>query len=246
LKIQDVNQVLTIISRVVVHPKYRTIGLGQKIVKESLPQSPTRYTETIAVMARYNPFFERAGMLKVCEKTIEPKVLNFLNELKKIAYDTQYVTSRGYTLRFFREHPGRFEEIQKMMTLFHHVSYNKIIGHRMVMTEYRAWIMAATQEQIANLMHHIGVMATNKVYLIFDKEWLAHPELRKLPERAELKVVERKVTALKVKSVIKKENRQTFCGYSGNCAYKDAIAQICAMQKGKCRDQKEEAQLNEK
>ena len=170
LPIQEVNKLLTIISRVVMHPKYRTIGLGQKIVRESLPVSPTRYTETVAVMAKYNPFFERAGMRRVCEKTIEPKVTRFLTSLTAIGYNIQYVTSRDYTKRFFAEHPEMFEAVKKMMCLFHHVSYNKIIGKRMVIGEYRAWIMAADQEHIANLMHHIGVMATSKIYLIYDKE----------------------------------------------------------------------------
>jgi ABC-type ATPase with predicted acetyltransferase domain len=51
----DVRDVIKI-SRVVIHPKYRTIGLGAKIVAETLPQAGKPYVETIAVMAKYNPF----------------------------------------------------------------------------------------------------------------------------------------------------------------------------------------------
>jgi len=67
LTIYEVNQVLTCIARVVVHPKYRTIGLGVKLVRETLPLAGKPYVETTAVMARYNPFFERAGMTKIAE-----------------------------------------------------------------------------------------------------------------------------------------------------------------------------------
>lgn len=225
LPIREVNEKLSIINRVVIHPKYRTTGLGQRIIRESLPFAPTRYTETIAVMARYNPFFEKAGMLRVSEKEIELKVLNFLVKLKNIGFDTQYVTSRSYTQKFFTAHPGSLDTIKQMMCLFHHVSYNKIIGHRMVITEYRAWIKAASAEQIANLMHHIGVMATNKVYLIFDKEWLQHPELRKLPE-----IIMPQVKRVERDDLIN-------CAYAGGCAYKGAD-NSCARKKGGCRDQK--------
>ena len=53
------------IARVIIHPKYRSIGLGVKLVKETMPLVGTRYVETLAVMARYNPFFEKAGMKRV-------------------------------------------------------------------------------------------------------------------------------------------------------------------------------------
>ncbi|MCS7117249.1 MAG: ATP-binding cassette domain-containing protein [Thaumarchaeota archaeon] len=53
------------ISRVVVHPKFRGIGLGVELVKRTMPLVGKPYVETLAVMARYNPFFERAGMRRV-------------------------------------------------------------------------------------------------------------------------------------------------------------------------------------
>ncbi|HIE19350.1 TPA: GNAT family N-acetyltransferase, partial [Candidatus Bathyarchaeota archaeon] len=64
LSLKEANQKVALISRVVLHPKYRSIGLGIRLVKETLPLARRRYVETIAVMARYNPFFEKAGMKK--------------------------------------------------------------------------------------------------------------------------------------------------------------------------------------
>jgi energy-coupling factor transporter ATP-binding protein EcfA2 len=55
------------ITRVIVHPKYRAISLGTKLVKETLPLAETPYVETLAVMAKYNSFFEKAGMQKIAE-----------------------------------------------------------------------------------------------------------------------------------------------------------------------------------
>jgi len=34
-------------------------------VRETMPTVGTTYVETLAVMARYNPFFERAGMTRI-------------------------------------------------------------------------------------------------------------------------------------------------------------------------------------
>jgi ABC-type ATPase with predicted acetyltransferase domain len=52
-------------SRVIIHPKFRGIGLGEFLVKQTLALANAKVVEVLAVMARYNPFFERAGMIKV-------------------------------------------------------------------------------------------------------------------------------------------------------------------------------------
>jgi len=45
MSMKELNEKLSVISRVVVYPKYRTIGLGTKLVKETLPLAGTPYVE---------------------------------------------------------------------------------------------------------------------------------------------------------------------------------------------------------
>ena len=45
MTIQEMNKQLSIINRVVVHPKYRTIGLGEKIIRDTLQQVGTPNVE---------------------------------------------------------------------------------------------------------------------------------------------------------------------------------------------------------
>jgi ABC-type lipoprotein export system ATPase subunit/GNAT superfamily N-acetyltransferase len=63
--LKKLNSKLSRISRVIVAPKFRSIGLGAEIVRRTLPFAPTKYVETLAVMAKYNPFFQKAGMTRV-------------------------------------------------------------------------------------------------------------------------------------------------------------------------------------
>src|SRR3990170_934900 len=55
---KELNLELSTISRIVIHPKYRSIGLGAKLIRETLPRVGTPCIEMIAVMAKYNPFAE--------------------------------------------------------------------------------------------------------------------------------------------------------------------------------------------
>lgn len=56
------NQEVRCISRVVVHPQYRGLGLAVRLVREALRSPQTPYTEALAAMGRVHPFFRQAGM----------------------------------------------------------------------------------------------------------------------------------------------------------------------------------------
>ena len=81
-KIKEINTNISRISRVIVHPKFRSIGLGAEIVRRTLPKAPTRIVETLAVAARWNPFFEHGGMTRV-ETPEDLKLAKALQNLEK-------------------------------------------------------------------------------------------------------------------------------------------------------------------
>jgi GNAT superfamily N-acetyltransferase len=56
------NRDFELIIRVVVHPTFRGIGLGHRLISETLPLRPYRYVEMSAAMGSINPFAETAGM----------------------------------------------------------------------------------------------------------------------------------------------------------------------------------------
>jgi hypothetical protein len=57
-----VNANLRTISRVIVDPRYRALGVARRLVEAYLSAPLTRCTEAIAAMGRYCPFFAHAGM----------------------------------------------------------------------------------------------------------------------------------------------------------------------------------------
>lgn len=57
-----INRELRTISRVVIAPNWRGLGLAGRLVRETLPRVGTPYVEALAAMGRVHPFFERAGM----------------------------------------------------------------------------------------------------------------------------------------------------------------------------------------
>ncbi len=56
------NENIRCISRVVVEPRFRGLGLAVRLVAETMPLMNVRMVEAMAVMGRVNPFFAKAGM----------------------------------------------------------------------------------------------------------------------------------------------------------------------------------------
>jgi hypothetical protein len=63
-KARFVNKNIRTISRVIVHPQFRSLGLATLLVRCLCDHCPTRYVEASAAMGRVHPFFERAGMTR--------------------------------------------------------------------------------------------------------------------------------------------------------------------------------------
>jgi GNAT superfamily N-acetyltransferase len=57
-----VNKHIRCISRVIIEPRYRGLGLASWLVAETMPRVGVSIIEATAVMGKINPFFEKAGM----------------------------------------------------------------------------------------------------------------------------------------------------------------------------------------
>jgi ABC-type ATPase with predicted acetyltransferase domain len=71
-RLSFVNEHVRAISRVVVHPQFRSLGLASWLVREVCVACPVRYVEAFAVMGRVHPFFEKGGMRCVAAKAGRP------------------------------------------------------------------------------------------------------------------------------------------------------------------------------
>jgi GNAT superfamily N-acetyltransferase len=58
-----INRELRTISRVIIDPRYRGLGLAAALVRAYLARPLTPATEAVAAMGAISPFFERAGMM---------------------------------------------------------------------------------------------------------------------------------------------------------------------------------------
>jgi ABC-type ATPase with predicted acetyltransferase domain len=176
MSIQELNKLLSIINRIVIHPKYRTIGLGAKLICATLPLVGTPFVELIAVMTKFSPFAEKAGMKKVAEQQSVKNLSKISEKLIELGFERQLLGSEQYVFNkierltveqksdlkkaFIKNPHLRFK---KEFTLCRHQPYGK-------MHVYIDCIKNADSEKMTKLIRIAGMLLQHKTYLFWSRE----------------------------------------------------------------------------
>jgi len=172
--VSELNRDWTVIARVVVHPKYRTIGLGHRLVRETLPLCGRRHVELVAVMAQYNPFAERAGMKLVSINEPPPSVLGAVEELRGLGFDPVRIASEAYNLEVLEElgEPGIVSVRDALSRV--NSSYFKRISRKnkpyLRKAEYLSWLEVQGVESLARAIQTLNVLSQTKAYLYWSRD----------------------------------------------------------------------------
>ena len=173
MTMKELNEKLSIISRVVVHPKYRTIGLGEKLVRETLPSAGTPYVEMPAVMAKYNPFAEKGGMRKIAEQPPPREALAIAETLRQLGFNIHLLGSEKYVLNKLQSLSEiEVQTIKEAFIKHCHARFMKYFFCHMPFGKKRAYaeeVMKASLERLAHLIRVCGFLMQAKVYLFWEK-----------------------------------------------------------------------------
>ena len=175
LKPKQLNLELSTIGRVVVHPKYRSVGLGAKLIRETLANAGTRCVELVAVMARYNQFAEKAGMLLMFFQVPRKEALRISSILEDLGFNLKLLGSESYILKILEKlSPGELQKLRNVFAenchprLMKEISVNrhKAFG---IKADYVAGLEAADLAKLASLVRVVGLLLQVKAYLFWQK-----------------------------------------------------------------------------
>ncbi|MEM2507373.1 MAG: GNAT family N-acetyltransferase [Nitrososphaeria archaeon] len=171
MSMKELNEKLSLISRVVVHPKYRTIGLGAKLVKETLPLAGTPYVEMPAVMAKYNPFAEKAGMRKIAEQPPPKEAIKIAETLQHLGFNIHLLGSEKYVLSKLQSLSEKeIKTIKEAFIKYNHTRFMKNFFCHMPFGKkqtYAEEIRKASLERLAHLIKICNFLTQTKVYLFW-------------------------------------------------------------------------------
>jgi hypothetical protein len=179
---RELNKKLSSISRVVVHPKYRTIGLGSKLVHETLHLAGTEYAEMSAVMAKYNPFAEKGGMKKIVEQEPPKEAIAISRVLQSLDFNDQDLASERRALEKLQSlNDKNIERIKQAFIKYNHPRFMKAFSYHLpfgMKQTYREKIEQLHLDKLAHLIKICGFLMQIKFYLFWRKQKCCIPASR--------------------------------------------------------------------
>ncbi len=173
--LQQLQQQLSVISRVVVHPKYRSTGLGTKLVRETLRLAGTPFVEAVAVMARVNPFFERAGMQRIAESHANATVAEALRQLEQLGFDSALLAGLSYGEHMINQVGCKtVTAVLSELSLHDGAVRRRLASLRNVYPkheEFTAKITALNACELAKVLKRLSFLAQSKAYLFWSRDW---------------------------------------------------------------------------
>jgi len=127
-----------------------------------------------AVMAKHDPFGEKAGMKKAAEQEPSREILRVSRVLQEVEFNDQLLGSRNYVLQKLQAHNiDDLERVREAFVKADHPRFSKFFssglpfGH---MGDYEKKVNAATLEQLASLIKIYGFLMQTKIYMFWKKE----------------------------------------------------------------------------
>jgi len=170
---KELNGRLSNISRIVVHPKYRTIGLGSKMIRETLSLAGTECAEMTAVMAKYNPFAEKAGMVRVAMQEPPKEAVKIRDLLEEVGFDIQFLNSKKHVQeRLSRLDQDDILKIKAAFMKYKHPRFLKIFTSHVPFGQkeiYQGHVADASLERLGDLIRTASFLLQTKVYLFWGR-----------------------------------------------------------------------------
>lgn len=91
LRLKRLNRCVRRISRVVIDPRFRGLGLAARLVRMTIPLLNVPMIETVSVMGALSRFFERAGMQRYALPP-RPQALNLAEQLNQVGIPETFWT----------------------------------------------------------------------------------------------------------------------------------------------------------
>jgi ABC-type transport system involved in cytochrome c biogenesis ATPase subunit/GNAT superfamily N-acetyltransferase len=167
-RIDELNEDWAVVSRVVIHPKYRSTGLGARLLHDTLPLVGRHHIEMTAAMAEYNPFAEKAGMMLVTKTHPDESITRAIEALHRIGFDTFQMTSERRNAERLLEDPARVQAVREILTGVAPYYYKRLrrggqpyLG----VSECMQWLTRQSPASLAECLATLATLNQTKAYL---------------------------------------------------------------------------------
>ena len=133
----------------------------------------------IALMARYNPFAEHAGMKRVCEAKPDMSIVEAVAKLEKLCFTSYLLAVQEHNRRLLKD---KIQQVKAILCSFSYPYNRRIAGSNghFTMECYRKWLKKAELDDLSRALRRLAQLNQSKVYLFWKKPILIsnYPRIR--------------------------------------------------------------------
>jgi len=126
----------------------------------------------MAVMAKYNPFFEKAGMTKITERQPDKEIQKGVKRLDQLGFKQFLLANTQSNLEQLRKLSQ--EQIEEVKTILVDVGYYKRLRATnkpfIAKREFSDWLIIQDLITVAQVISRLAVLAEIKIYLFWGKK----------------------------------------------------------------------------
>ena len=113
-----INKNIRCISRVIIEPRFRGLGLASRLVRQTMPKMNVPIIEAMAVMGLVNPFFEKAGM-KALTAEMPARCVQLIEAFSMVGIeDPDLIDAEKVQQKLARLPDARVEFIERQISSF--------------------------------------------------------------------------------------------------------------------------------
>ena len=156
--------------RVVVHPKYRTIGLGAKLVRETLPLLGC-CTQRLWLLCPDTIPSSKAGLREIMERLPDHEITEAIEQLHQLESEPTLLSSIRYNLEKLKSiNPMEIMKCRETSAKLRSPRLHKFADSHAPYgrhARYRDAVEKASLEKLAKIYKALSFLAQTKVYLLW-------------------------------------------------------------------------------
>jgi hypothetical protein len=122
----------------------------------------------IAVMARYNPFAEHAGMMRVGESQPDKSIIKSIEKLEQLGFTSYLLAVPEYNKQKLE---GKNRPVKEILSSFSYPYNRRIAGAHgnFKNKDYQQWLENANTKELSKALTRLSQLNPSKIYLFWDK-----------------------------------------------------------------------------
>ena len=145
------------------------------LIREFLKAQSCRHVELTAVMARYNPFAEKAGMKLITKTEPDERILKAIDKLSNLGFNPTLLSSRSTSIEVLEsmdeESLGKVKESLSKVGTIYMRRLNRMRKY-VKKAEFIEWMDVQDSVSLAWTLEILSTLAQSKAYCYWCRDWL--------------------------------------------------------------------------